>query len=490
MAFAPVSTLRTMLDLRRIGSVELVELMARRVHAVNPQVNAVCQLDLERARSAARRFDSRPSGARSLPLDGIPMTVKESFEVEGLVSTRGLPQRSRLVSSRDATAVARLRAAGAIVLGTTNVPRNLADHQSYNDIYGTTRNPWNLSRTPGGSSGGSAAAVACGLSPVELAGDHGGSIRVPAHFCGVLGHRPTTGLVPLGSDCREAPSLPLDIAVAGPMARSAADLSLLFDLLAGPDERTARGWHLALPPPRATTLRGLRVASWLHCDDFPVDRQVTARLEAFAAELQRAGAVVQCCAPEVDPLRMHGLYRRMIRAATSAGLPDIELQRHRDMATSEPGGLDDEIRGVVYSHREWLLDAQERHRIAWSFRELFTRFDVLICPVYATTAFEHQQEPDFRKRSLCVDDRSLPYSDRLFWSAPAGLAGLPSTVVPVGCAADGMPVGVQLLAPAYDDRTTLHLATLIEREIACFEAPPREVYERGGVVPPGGPAAT
>src|SRR5437764_8806209 len=242
-----------MLAKRQISARELLDAAISRVEALDPKINAVVVRDFEGARAAADIADAALTKGERRPLLGLPMTVKEAFHVAGLPTTWGNPKFKDWKAEVDALAVQRLKAAGAVVLGKTNVPLGLSDSQSYNDVYGTTNNPWDLTRTPGGSSGGSAAALAAGFVPLELGSDIGGSLRGPAHFCGVFSHKPTLDLVPQrGSGPPQIPAVPVrgDLAVYGPMARSAADLALELNVLAGPDEMMEGiGYKLALPQP-------------------------------------------------------------------------------------------------------------------------------------------------------------------------------------------------------------------------------------------------
>src|SRR6185436_5908666 len=242
---------------------ELTDHAIARIEALDGRINAVVVHDFERARAAAAQADKALAAGERRPLLGLPMTVKEAFNVAGLPTTWGFPRGKDWRPAEDALIVARAKAAGDIVLGKTNVPVALADWQSYNDIYGTTNNPWDLGRTPGGSSGGSAAALAAGYVSLELGSDIGGSLRVPAHYCGVYAHKPSLVLIPgRGQTPPNVPPLPFenDLAVIGPMARSAADLSLALDVVAGPDEQVnANAYRLALPPARHEDLKGFRV---------------------------------------------------------------------------------------------------------------------------------------------------------------------------------------------------------------------------------------
>lgn len=475
VAYLPLMALRKMLDEGRIGSLELLELLSRRIARINPELNAIIQLDLDMATRVARDADQRTSPTRGRLLHGVPMTVKESFDVAGFATTRGIPEMADNRPSEDATTVGRLREAGAVIMGKTNVPYALADYQSYNAIWGVTNNPWNLERTPGGSSGGSAAALAAGLTPVELGGDLGGSIRIPAAFCGVFGHKPTYGVVPFGRNTFGNPEPAIDVAVAGPLARSAQDLSLLFELLSGPDSFQMKGWKLELPPPRAESLDSFRVAVWLDDSRFPVDAAVKTRLDRFAAELARRCARLRPAHPAIDVFDHFLLFVRLIRSATSRHVTDqavAGLKSDIDRLSNRPDWQLEERKAVLISHRDWLNANAQRERYRHLWCRFFEDYDVLLCPVMPLTAFPHQLEPDFDKRRLSVNGQQRPYIERLFWSSLAGLSYLPSTVIPIGLASDGMPVGIQVIGAPYSDRSTLAFARLVEAEFGGFQRPP------------------
>lgn len=477
LCWADLKTLRALLDGKRLGALELLDHFVARAERLNPAINAICEFDVQRARQASRQADQLRAAASPLArgiLHGIPMTVKESFDVAGLKTARGVPAHRDRIAKADSTAVERLRAAGAVVFGKTNVPYNLADYQSFNAIHGVTRNPWNLDCTPGGSSGGSAAALAAGMTPLELGGDLGGSIRVPAHCCGVFGHRPSYGVVPFGRNTADNPVPAVDIAAAGPMARSAADLQALFAVLAGPDALQARGWALQLPPARATRLQDFRVALWFDNGRYPVDDKVRDCLEDFATRLAAAGAQVSRAHPDLDAEMLDRLYMRMIRAATSSRLPPEDLERQRLAWQAGAGpAFADELQGVFCSHRDWLIDDEARQRIRWQCATFFAGVDILLCPVLPVTAWPHQLDPDFSTRSLQVNGQQLPYRERMFWSALSGLGALPATVMPAGVAANGMPVGVQIISGPFEDHTSLAFAAAAEQALGGFTRPPR-----------------
>jgi len=319
------------------------------------------------------------------------MTIKDSLETEGLCTTCGVPELAQHVPARDATAVARLRAAGAVVFGKTNAPTWAMDVQTYNPVYGTTNNPWDTTRSPGGSSGGAAAAVAAGLTALEMGSDIGGSIRNPSHYCGVYGHKPSWGIVP---DRGHLPPPPgtlasTDIGVVGPIARSAEDLALALEVVAGPDEDQAVGWRLALPPPRRGALRDYRVAAWLDDPACPVDDAVRGRLEAVVEALRKAGVQVETARP-VDFAEAFRDYLRLLLPVTTAGAPDAVITALAEHAAQLAPDADDMqarlARFATQRHRDWLAANEKRqhHRARWA--AFFRDHDVVLCPASPVTA--------------------------------------------------------------------------------------------------------
>ncbi len=465
---------------RKVSARELTEAAIARIERYDPELNAVCVRDFDRARQAARAADEARARGESRPLLGVPMTVKESFHIAGLPTTWGMPAFRDVVSDVDALAVARVKAAGAVVLGKTNVPVGLGDWQSYNDIYGTTRNPWDRGRSPGGSSGGSAAALAAGYGALSLGSDIGGSLRVPAHFCGVYAHKPTVGLVPgRGHSPPQLPVVPNehDLAVVGPMARTAADLALLLDVIDAPDElTTGLAYRLALPEPRHAELAGHRVLVIDSHPLVPVGASVRAALDEFAGRLARAGATVARDSPLLpDLVRAATLYTRMLLATLGANFPTEVYERAAAdaarLAPEDTGPQAERMRATVLSHRDWIRADGERAVLRQRWHELFATFDVVLAPITPTPAFPHDHG-EFGARQLDVDGRPMPYPAMLVLPGLATLPGLPATALPIGTSADGLPLGVQAIGPRYGDRTTIRFAELAAREFGGFVPPP------------------
>ena len=463
---------------KKIGCLELLDLYLARVEKYDGALNAVVVRDFDRARTRARAAD-RALARRQVwgPLHGVPMTIKESYDVAGLPTTWGVPANARNVATKNAVVVDRLLGAGVVLFGKTNVPLFLADWQSYNAIYGTTNNPWDVTRAPGGSSGGSAAALAAGLTGLEAGSDIGSSIRNPAHFCGVYGHKPSWGIVPRTGQALPWQTAAVDIDVVGPLARSADDLALALSVMAGPDEIEATGWQLRLTPPRQKRLRDFKVALMLDAPNAAVDREVQDRLQALADFLSRQKAKVddRAC-PAIDPGEAFAVYTRLLRAATSDRQSDADFEQNaaiaRGLAVSDQSYYARATRAAVLSHRDWLAANETRHRMRRAWAEFFTRYDLLLCPVAGTAAFPHDQKGERYERTLVVNGKRVPVTDHLFWAGYTGAFYLPSTAAPCGFTPDELPVGVQIVGPQYGDLRCLAFARLLEREFQAF-VPPR-----------------
>ncbi|WNV85598.1 amidase [Umezawaea sp. Da 62-37] len=463
-----------------VTSVELTEEAIARIERDDKVINAICVRDFDRARAAARGADEARARGEDRPLLGVPVTVKESYDVAGLPTTWGMPEHRDHVPAEDAVQVSRLKAAGAVVLGKTNVPLGLQDIQSFNEIHGTTNNPWDRARTSGGSSGGSAAALASGFGALSIGSDLAGSLRTPAHFCGVHAHKPSLGLVAtrgMVAPTTQALPVDLDLAVVGPMARTARDLALLLDVMAGPDPLTLGKAHtLALPPARHRRLGDFRVLVVEEHPLIPTGSAVRAGVNRVADALVDGGARVERHSPLLPDLAEAGtLYTQLLFSGSVARFPVEAYERLRTRAAAL--GADDRsldaarLRGMVFSHRDWIAadHRRELHRHGW--RQLFVEFDAVVCPITPTPAFPHDHHPDLLGRRIDIDGVGYPYFDQLVWAGLATMPGLPATAIPTGLSPDGLPVGVQLIGPMFEDRTPLRLAELLERRIGGFQAP-------------------
>ena len=479
IAFSPARQLARLIRSKKIGCLELLEHYLARVAQHNPKLNAVIATRLPAARKAAREADAalRKRGAKPGALHGVPMTVKESFDVAGLPTTWGLTEFKGDRVKTHARAVERLMAAGANIFGKTNVPVMLADWQSFNPLYGTTNNPWDVSRGPGGSSGGSAAALAAGLTGLEFGSDIGASIRNPAHYCGVYGHKPTYQIVsPRGHGLDGSVSV-ADIAAIGPLARSAVDLEIALRATAGPDPIDGAGWKLALATPGWDSLRGLRVAVMLTHATAEVDASVQAPIQALARFLAQRGAKVsERARPAFDPDEAHKVYIQLLRFATSGRQPDEQYRRFEQqknsIASNDFSYYAQLVRGTTMAPRDWAQLNERRHQMRLAWAEFFCNWDVLLCPTATTAAFVHMQTGERWERMLNVNGKPQPTTTQMFWAGYSGMCFLPSTVAPVGLTKQGLPVGVQIVGPQYGDLATIRFAQLIERDYYAFSAPP------------------
>lgn len=481
MEYRTATELCAALRSRKMSAVELTEQAIARIESLDGKLNAVPVRDFDRARAAAKAADAALARGDSKPLLGLPMTVKESFNIAGLPTTWGIPGTQKIPITQDAVPVKRLKDAGAIVLGKSNIAMLLADWQSTNPVYGTTRNPWDLERTPGGSSGGSAAALAAGYVPLELGSDLAGSLRVPAHFCGVYAHKPTLDLVP--NRGQSPPGVPMlsvaarfDLPVVGPMARSAEDLMLALDVLAGPDDDMATAYKLQLPPPRHATLKEYRVLVIDSHPQVPTDATIRDALDTLAGRLQQAGCRVGRESALLPDLAFIGsLYMRLLMAFIGATMPEPEYEQAKARAAAIPASAGDlqsiSALSTVASHRDWMQADFMRVAPAHQWRSFFRDWDILLCPVTPTPAFKHDHGP-MEQRELMADGRPIRYGDQFLWPSIATLCGLPATAFPVGLTKQGLPVGMQAVGPYLEDRTPIAFAALIEREFGGFTPPP------------------
>jgi amidase len=480
-SFKTATELSAALAAKKVSAVELARDAIGRIERHDGKINAICVRDFARALDAARAADTARARGETRPLLGLPLTVKESYNVAGLPTTWGFPPQKDFVPPEDALAISRVKAAGGVILGKTNVPIGLGDWQSYNDIYGTTNNPFDLGRTPGGSSGGSSAALAAGYGPLSLGSDIGGSLRVPAFHCGVYAHKPTFALVPSrGHTPPPMPPLPLDrdLSVIGPMARSAADLSLLLDVIAGPDPLEAgKAYKLALPPSRHSELRNFRVLLIDTDPVMPTSKSVRMAIEKLAANLGKAGVTVTRESPLLPNFATSSrLYMRMLMSFLAASFAPEDYAGAQaaaaQLAADDTSLAAERLRGIALSHRDWVMADGARARLRAQWRELFKSFDAVICPVMPTPAYPHDHSADQETRRINIDGKDYVYPDQLAWPGIATLPGLPATAIPIGLSPEGLPVGVQIVGPWLEDRTPLKLAELIEREFGGFVPPP------------------
>src|SRR5574337_225222 len=439
LAFQSAREMLAQLRARRIGAVELLRLHLQRVRDAGAALNAVVAVDEEGALAQAARADAALArGERLGPLHGLPMTIKDAFEVVGMPATCGIAALAAHRPAVDADLVAALRRAGAVIYGKTNVPEGAADHQTYNAVYGLTRNAWRADRSAGGSSGGAAVAVAAGLSA-------------------------------------------LDMGVAGPLARDARDLALALDVIAAPDPADAKGKRWTLPPPRRAALEDYRVAVLLDVDGAPVDRAYRAALEAWIDDLGRAGArVARLRAPPIDATHALDVYFDFLFAQSAAHAPPEVHAAFAALAVDAPA--DDRSfaarmgRAARLTARAWFARREQRRALGTQWERLFDAHDIVLCPVMSTPAFAHDlsgvDHTAQLRRSVAIDGVAHPYLINLAWPGLITVADLPSTAIPTGRFVDGVPVGIQAVGAYLEDRTTLHFAALVQERLGGYRVPP------------------
>lgn len=465
---------------QELSSIEVLEFFLARIEQHNPALNAVVALDVERAKARANEADAAAKNGEDWgPLHGVPMTIKDALCTQGLVTVGGIPDCKDHVPKTNAQGVQKYVDAGAIVFGKTNVPFMSADLQSYNEVYGTTNNPWNVERTCGGSSGGAAAAVAAGLTPLELGSDIGGSIRTPSHFNGVYGHKPSYGIVsqrghlPPG----ERTYTETDLSVVGPIGTSADDLEQALDILVGPSPEDAPAYSINLPPARTTDPKQLRVAVWADDELCRVDSDIVAAINAAADTLEGLGAQVSRTArPDFDAQKNHVNYALTLSAAMGGGMPDAVFQMMKDISeASDPADISGntlQARGIASSHRDWSRWYEKRQHLRAAWTRFFTDYDVLLCPCAHLTAFPHDHTPDMSARKHTVNGEEREYMDILFWSGVTLNCGLPATSTPIATSSEGLPIGVQVAANYLEDKTALAVAKMLQADHRAFTPPP------------------
>jgi amidase len=460
-----------------VSSLELTTRVLARIKQHNPHVNAIVTLVEDAALARARAADeARARGEWWGPFHGVPCTVKDTFEVAGVKTTAGSPSLANHVPARDAVVVARLRAAGAVILGKTNVPLWAGDWQSYNAIFGTSNNPWDLARTPGGSTGGGAAALAAGLTYLEPGSDIGGSIRVPAHFCGVYGHKPTLGVVPLRGHIPPQPGVPTAppvLPVAGPLARSAADLRAALEVLGGPDEEDKRAYRWSLPPSRNTRLADYRIGYVLDDRACPVSPDVGEVLARAVEALRKAGATLEEGWPTgVVPAEQYDTYLFLLNSVFAFSLRDDQVEEMRQRAAKQDGSFQAKQAlawTAPYKHYSAANTRRMAARAVW--QEYFRTHDAFLMPTAFVPAFPHDQSARMAERVLATPAGPRPYFDLLFWISFATLAGLPATTAPVGFTRGGLPIGIQIVGPYLEDATPIDLAGRLGDVLGGFRPP-------------------
>jgi amidase len=467
-----------MLRAHKISSRELLAECLSQYARHNDAINAVIFTDFERAQKAAAAADRRlKKGAALSPFDGVPMTIKESFDWVGTPSTWGDPALKDNIPVKNAVALTRMTDAGAVLYGKTNVPLALSDWQSFNATYGTTNNPWDVTRTPGGSSGGAAAALSTGMSALEVGSDIGASIRNPAHYCGVFGHKPSYGVVPYRGHLMPGSVSISDITVAGPLARSAKDLTAMMQVLVGSEGIEQRGVTFNLPKAPQKSFKDFRVAIKLSSPVSEVDLSYQDLLVSLGQFLKKKTRKLSWdAAPDFDDAEAYENYITLLRSTATKRMGDAEIEAAAVKAKSFD--VDDKsyvammARAFGLSHGGWLRANERRHQMRYLWDAFFDEWDVLLCPCAASAAWPHDQVGERHERFITVNGKQVSTIDQRFWAGYSCNFFLPSTVAPVGLTPEGLPCGVQIITREYGDHTSLRFAELLEREWRGFVVPP------------------
>lgn len=472
--FATAGEMLAALQSGEVSAADLTDICLERIARYNPALNAVILEHPDEARASARATDEARARGETAPLLGLPVTIKDSIDVRGYPTVCGVDKRADIDDAeQDAPVVARLRAAGAVILGKTNTPQYTDDWQTVNTVFGRTANPWNTERTPGGSSGGAAVAVAVGFSAVDIGSDIGGSIRVPAAFCGVYGHRPSDSIIPRSGHFpgRPHPNPALALNVVGPLARSPEDLELILEVTAGPDVGDDIAWTLTLPPPRYERLADFRVAVLPPLDLAPIDAEIRAGRDRVVEALRTAGASVHEASPSVDWEDYMSVYETLLAVMTAR---DMSPEDRRRAAAEDRGRGNSPFAHATgweadaYTFLD-LHDRREQYRAVW--RGFFREWDILLAPITQRPAWRDYTSAQV-ERYLDIDGQQTPYENFIAYPAVATLPGHPATAFPVGLGASGLPIGLQAIGPYLEDRTTIRFAALLAQEIGGYTPPP------------------
>ena len=465
LLFASATRLLALLRAREVSATELVDAHLARIAELHPRLNAIVTRTAERARREAADADRRlAAGDAPRPLEGLPVTIKDAFEMAGVRSTDGCRIFADYLPARDAIAVDRWRRAGAIVLGKTNVPELSFDFDCDNLVFGRTNNPWDLERTPGGSSGGEAAAIATGCSPLGLGSDLGGSIRMPSHFCGIVGLKPTVEAVPRTGHMPPGVA-PLPVALmgtVGPMARRVEDLALAYNLLRGPHPDDP--YIVSSPPadPAAESLRDVACAFFTAGGPTPVAPPICAAVERAAGALADAGLRVE----ERTPRGLHFVHRvfmTMLTADGGAGFRTMAGERYLELRPSLRAVLDG---ARELSTTEFLIAAMERDVFRTDLARMMDECPIVLAPTLPIPAFRHDHH------GHDIDGTHVEHIDPLWGTDWVNVAGLPAVAVPAGRTADGLPIGVQVVGRRFAEGQVLAVAAVIERALGGYQRPP------------------
>ncbi|HEV8525497.1 MAG TPA: amidase [Terriglobales bacterium] len=451
---------------KQVSPVELIEAHLSRIAELNPKLNAFVQVDIERSRLDARAAEAAVMHGDPLgPLHGVPITIKSSIDVAGLRCEAGTKLRAGHVATEDAPLVKRLRRAGALILGNTNTPELLMAWETDNLLYGRTNNPWDLTRTPGGSSGGEAAAIASACSAGGVGSDGGGSIRVPAHFSGICGLKPTPGRIPATGHFPSAVGPFALLGVVGPMARTVPDVKSLLEVMSGPDDGDPCAAPVPLRTPPLEELRQVRIGYFEDDGRTPVTAETRAAVYTTASALQRAGF-------QVAPFRPEGLEAARQLWWKLFGVAGGMLLRPMTL------GHENELSPILREFSSWVaaeppLSAQglldtwiERDLVRMQTFAQMREFPILLCPAAAIPAFRHGE------RSWTIDGKTVEYLDAWSYTEWFNLLGTPAAVVPVGRSPEGLPIGVQIVGRPWEEELVLAVAAQVERECGGWQPPP------------------
>ena len=463
--FAPAHKLAAMLRKREVSSIEMVDAFIERIETVNRGLNAVVTLVEERASREAEESDRRLSGKGEIrPLEGIPVTIKDSIITEGVRSTWGMKMFEHHVARQDAPTVERLRAAGAIVIAKTNTPEMTMDYDCDNPVFGPTNNPWNRERVPGGSSGGEAAALAVGMSPLGMGSDYRGSIRVPAAFCGVVGLKPSWGTIPGSGHMAPGIASPPPIAhmaTIGPMARYVDDLTLAYNVVKGPHPSAPYTVPTAEAHPENVDLKKVRCAIFTDACEVPVASEIRAAIERAGRELQKMGIAVEAVKPPIDEGdRLWWEYNgadgnQILVEALGEGLKHSRERLRNFM-----------IAGESKSAAEFFKIAMLRDGWRVQLAEFMERYPIILGPAFCTTAFKHGAT------EVEIDGKTYPHFMAGWPVAWGNCAGLPGVVVPCGKDREGLPIGLQINGRAFGEETVLAVAKAAETALGGYQKPP------------------
>ncbi|MBU1195257.1 MAG: amidase [Proteobacteria bacterium] len=485
-AFHSATDLINAIRHKHISALELLESYIERIEHLNPAINAIVATNFEDARKRAAKADQAlAKGETWGALHGLPMTIKDNLEVVGMPCTAGAPALKNHMPEQNADLVQSLLDQGAIIFGKTNMPRYGEDIQSYNEVYGQTNNPWDFSLTPGGSSGGAAAAVAAGLTGLEIGNDIAGSIRHPANFCGIYGHKPSFGIVPDKGMIPPPPGVfpgdqtfPSDILVSGPLARNAQDLDLALGIIVSPERPEKTAWQIHLPEPRKKRLCDYRIGLWLNDPACPVDSQVGNALQNAADALAKSGAQIVDQRPDIDFNSAMDIFFDLLNGVMGLGVPPKMFEEWICEAQNPGDTKKDPMarfkRGAIQRHRSWLMQDAQRQILRHKWADFFKDHDAVLCPATCVPAFAHDHQP-FHGRTITVNGKPRPYADLMGWAGLTNMVYLPATIAPVGMTLSGLPVGIQIVGPYLEDRTPIHIAGLMADVVGGYHPPEKFV---------------